>query len=127
MSVTSNINHSTLQIVDELQQNITSLVDLSNLFVKIAHRGDLDEEDPQPFGNIDLKMFKTAVKDSNAVPTILTKSGPLHAPKFVPENEAEADHKGVFSWTKFGRSPAHNSQPNIFEFQFVSPTWSWTQ
>jgi len=125
MSVLNTTNHSNHQIVDQLQQNITTLSNLTHLLSCIGYRGDLMAEF-QPFGNIDIKLFSFSTTSDK--PEILIKSGPLYddnrddfASKFSRDSR-----KQPFSWPTTQTDWQHSSQPETFEFDFVQPEWAWT-
>lgn len=140
MSVLNNINHSKQQIVEDLQQNVTSLQDLSNLMSTIAHRGDLAPFEAEAFGNIDTKLF--AIATHSSFPDFLIRSGPLYSSTsdyYADSSEEEQEveehvevngrtekHVAPFSWetTKVVECQ-HEGQPDSFEFDFVKPSWAW--
>ncbi|XP_053677342.1 putative phospholipase B-like lamina ancestor [Anopheles nili] len=63
--------------MEKILQNITDLETLAKFFRQSAYRGDLDQEQPAAFGNIDMKLYMEA---TNGTVQFRAYSGPLYDP-----------------------------------------------
>lgn len=75
-----------------------------------SYRGDLDDKS-RPVGVIDSKIF---LSDLDGLDAFEATSGPA----FLNFNQA-------FNWSNSFPNISHVGQPNIFQFDSVSPKWVW--
>ncbi|XP_035914247.1 putative phospholipase B-like lamina ancestor [Anopheles stephensi] len=73
-NATTNTSATTME---KILQNITDLETLARFFRQSAYRGDLDQDEPAAFGNIDLKLYTEA---SDGTVHFRAYSGPLYDP-----------------------------------------------
>lgn len=140
MSNTNFTSHSEREkFVEFYQQNITKLSDLGSLFTHLGYRGDMDDEFPQLFGNIDMKLYSVT---STGDVEYLSNSGPIQkeerysppqavrTPKSINENPTQKypTVKNQFSWSSVvDIEMQHEGQPEKFDFGFIRPNWAWVQ
>lgn len=91
------------------QQSIEDMDDVASMLQEQAFRGDLDEEDPEPFGNTDIKVY------SSNGHQFLVKNGPT--------SKSEDD---IFEWSSFDKT-SHDELPESWDFPpvFVQYVWNW--
>uniref|UniRef100_A0A182T4P8 Phospholipase B-like n=1 Tax=Anopheles maculatus TaxID=74869 RepID=A0A182T4P8_9DIPT len=69
--------NTTTTTMEKILQNITDLETLARFFRQSAYRGDLDQDEPAAFGNIDLKLYTEA---TDGMVHFRAFSGPLYDP-----------------------------------------------
>lgn len=132
-------------IQEKILNNITDLEGLAKFIRQSAYRGDLDQQRPTAFGNIDLKLFVES-NASNGTGIFQAYSGPLYDPITdgqavkrsveAPEGEGEADAVSAsgtkiqrvkpFDWNAAKKLEApHQGQPSLWNFGRQSPKWAW--
>lgn len=114
------------KLVVRLQRNITttegySREDTSTATVTqdegralqiLTYRRDLEENDRAvPFGVIDLKLV---LADADGVQSFEATSGPSALGSREP-----------FRWSKSFPNVSHVGQPDVFDFDSISPVWMW--
>ncbi|XP_063697348.1 putative phospholipase B-like lamina ancestor isoform X2 [Culicoides brevitarsis] len=112
--------------VEFYQQNITTLQGLATLLNCLGNKGVLNSEIYEFFGNVDMKLYSASLSGSIEY---LSNARPVQSLEFnnsthqVNRKEISAKLKQI-CWSKFVPT-LYDGQPDIFEFDFVSPTWSW--
>uniref|UniRef100_U5EWZ1 Phospholipase B-like n=1 Tax=Corethrella appendiculata TaxID=1370023 RepID=U5EWZ1_9DIPT len=135
-------NHS--DISSTVVKNITNLDALGKLMKKLGYRGDLKNENPYAYGNIDLKLFSETNLDNVEFQAYSgpifenvdkTKIDQINSSKEsgAPANAAidNLPQKRIqpFDWSHINHIVndvvAHEGHPDRFNFQRVSPKWAW--
>lgn len=139
-NTTDSTQHS---IQAKILNNITDLEGLAKFIRHSAYRGDLDQQRPMAFGNIDMKLLVDG--NENATSTFQAYSGPLYDP---PLSDGQAAKRSVLSEEEeavevptlvrtrrvkpFEWSGAtskldvrHQGQPDVWDFGRQSPQWAW--
>lgn len=132
-------------IQEKILNNITDLEGLAKFIRQSAYRGDLDQQHPTAFGNIDLKLFKET-NISNGTGIFQAYSGPLYDPivdgqavkrsvgTTVAKGEVEAvsasgakiQRVKPFDWSAAKKLEApHEGHPTVWNFGRQSPRWAW--
>lgn len=73
----TNATNTSSTTMEKILQNITDLETLARFFRQSAYRGDLDQDEPAAFGNIDLKMY---TETADGTVHFRAYSGPLYDP-----------------------------------------------
>lgn len=132
-------------IQEKILNNITDLEGLAKFIRQSAYRGDLDQQHPTAFGNIDLKLF-VETNVSNGTSIFQAYSGPLYDPitdgqavkRSVDATKGEGEVDAVsasgtkiqrvkpFDWSAAKKLEApHQGQPTVWNFGRQSPKWAW--
>lgn len=133
-------------IQEKILNNITDLEGLAKFIRQSAYRGDLDQQHPTAFGNIDMKLFEET-NASNGTGLFQAYSGPLYDPitdgqavkrsiESDGDGEAEAIIPAVvvakkkrvkpFDWDAAKKLDVpHQGQPTLWNFSRQSPNWAW--
>lgn len=131
-------------IQEKILNNITDLEGLAKFIRQSAYRGDLDQQHPTAFGNIDMKLFEET-NASNGTGIFQAYSGPLYDPiadgqavKRSVENDGDGEGDAIsaagakkqrvkpFDWDAAKKLEApHQGQPTLWNFGRQSPTWAW--
>lgn len=114
------------ELVARLQTNVTTMEQFRRLIRGYNHetptteneeqarimtyRGDLRKV-AQPFGIIDAKIM---LADTNGIETFEAISGP-----------STLGSKSFFQWSKTFPNVSHIGQPDLFNFDSVTPLWIW--
>lgn len=130
-------------IQDKILNNITDLDGLAKFIRHSAYRGDLDQQRPMAFGNIDMKLL---VEDNgingSSSSAFQAYSGPLYDP---PMSDGQAAKRSVasdgeeepvlrttrrvkpFEWSGVASrlDVRHQGQPDVWDFERSSPQWAW--
>lgn len=145
-STNSQEQHS---MQEKIINNITDLDDLAKFIQQSAYRGDLDQQNPIAFGNIDMKLLSRS-NASNGTVTLQAYSGPLFDPvsdnqvlkrsvqttENIDEDEVPATvfrsmaekkrRIKPFDWTSLDDLEVrHQGQPTVWNFPRESPHWAW--
>lgn len=133
-NTTDSTQHS---IQDKILNNITDLEGLAKFIRHSAYRGDLDQQRPMAFGNIDMKLLVDGNENST---TFQAYSGPLYDP---PLSDGQAAKRSVmsegegeepvrtrrlkpFEWSGAAKLDVrHQGQPDVWDFGRQSPQWAW--
>lgn len=146
---TNSTNAQQHSIQEKILNNITDLEGLAKFIRQSAYRGDLDQQNPMAFGNIDMKLF-VETNASNGTVAFQAYSGPLYDPisdgqaskrSVEPFEAGEQDDPAAarsgsngpkakrvkpFDWSDADQLEArHNGQPNVWDFGRQSPQWAW--
>ncbi|XP_058459265.1 putative phospholipase B-like lamina ancestor [Malaya genurostris] len=130
---------------EKILNNITDLDGLAKFIRQSAYRGDLDQQKPTAFGNIDMKLF-SETNGSNGTVIFQAYSGPL----FEPISDGQAFKRSVepmdtvtdeessstmaarpkrikpFDWDDADDLDVrHQGQPAVWNFVGESPRWAW--
>uniref|UniRef100_A0A182Q9V3 Phospholipase B-like n=1 Tax=Anopheles farauti TaxID=69004 RepID=A0A182Q9V3_9DIPT len=139
--------------MEKILQNITDLETLSKFFRQSAYRGDLDQEEPAAFGNIDLKLYTEA---SDGAVHFRAYSGPLYDPvRNTGSTTGQAAKRSIIKaeqlqqpqstepksistepGTSVGSHPfdwgrelpfevRHQGHPDVWDFEHITPEWAW--
>lgn len=131
-------------IQEKILNNITDLEGLAKFIRQSAYRGDLDQQHPTAFGNIDMKLFEET-NASNGTGIFQAYSGPLYDPiadgqavKRSVENDGDGEGDAIsaagakkqrvkpFDWDAAKKLEApHQGQPTLWNFGRQSPKWAW--
>ncbi|XP_055627939.1 putative phospholipase B-like lamina ancestor [Toxorhynchites rutilus septentrionalis] len=146
---TNSTNTQQHSIQEKILNNITDLDGLAKYIRQSAYRGDLDQQNPTAFGNIDMKLF-VETNASNGTFAFQAYSGPLYDPisdgqaaKRSVESTGTDDKENdvaarpivhgsknkrikPFDWNAADQLEArHQGQPNVWNFGRQSPQWAW--
>ncbi|XP_055608765.1 putative phospholipase B-like lamina ancestor [Uranotaenia lowii] len=130
---------------DKIINNITDLEGLAKFLRQSAYRGDLDQQHPTAFGNIDMKLLIETNGSNGTAVAFQAYSGPLFDPVTDGQtakrsiNSGELDAEEVpevptrfgkrvkpFDWSSASKLEArHQGQPNVWNFGRELPQWAW--
>uniref|UniRef100_A0A023EVM6 Phospholipase B-like n=1 Tax=Aedes albopictus TaxID=7160 RepID=A0A023EVM6_AEDAL len=133
-------------IQEKILNNITDLEGLAKFIRQSAYRGDLDQQHPTAFGNIDMKLFEET-NASNGTGLFQAYSGPLYDPitdgqavKRSIESDGDGEAEAIipaavvakkkrvkpFDWDAAKKLDVpHQGQPTLWNFSRQSPNWAW--
>lgn len=142
---TNSTNSQQHSIQEKILNNITDLEGLAKFIRQCAYRGDLDQQHPSAFGNIDMKLL-IETNASNGTFAFQAYSGPL----YDPVSEGQAAKRSVksvdpesyaslssgfdfrtrsvkpFDWDEIDDLEVrHQGQPTVWNFDRESPQWAW--
>ncbi|XP_058828649.1 putative phospholipase B-like lamina ancestor [Topomyia yanbarensis] len=130
---------------DKILNNITDLDGIAKFIRQSAYRGDLDQQNPTAFGNIDMKLF-SETNASNGTVIFQAYSGPLFEPitdgqafkrsvesvdvgndeEAGPSMGAKPKRMKPFDWNAADDLEArHQGQPAVWDFARETPHWAW--
>nr|XP_040240576.2 putative phospholipase B-like lamina ancestor [Anopheles coluzzii]XP_040240577.2 putative phospholipase B-like lamina ancestor [Anopheles coluzzii]XP_040240578.2 putative phospholipase B-like lamina ancestor [Anopheles coluzzii]XP_040240579.2 putative phospholipase B-like lamina ancestor [Anopheles coluzzii]XP_040240580.2 putative phospholipase B-like lamina ancestor [Anopheles coluzzii]XP_049461771.1 putative phospholipase B-like lamina ancestor [Anopheles coluzzii] len=138
--------------MEKILQNITDLETLARFFRQSAYRGDLDQDEPAAFGNIDLKMYTETADGTvhfraysgplydparstpgQAAKRSIVKSEQLHQSTATDQKTATASHgdsatvaSHPFDWSRIlPFEVRHQGHPDVWDFEHITPEWAW--
>uniref|UniRef100_A0A182NIL0 Phospholipase B-like n=1 Tax=Anopheles dirus TaxID=7168 RepID=A0A182NIL0_9DIPT len=150
-NATTSATNSTATM-EKILQNITDLETLSKFFRQSAYRGDLDQDEPAAFGNIDLKLYtegsdaayhfraysgplydparNTGSTTGQAAKRSIVKSGQLQQssaePKTTPTDSGTSVGSHPFEWNReLPFEVRHQGHPDVWDFEHITPEWAW--
>ncbi|XP_059615457.1 putative phospholipase B-like lamina ancestor [Phlebotomus argentipes] len=117
-----------------IPRNFTDLDDVGLFLRQRANRGDLSEENPKAYGNIDLKLYAETNSGDMEFHAI---SGPISLPikeytfnAFTvssddPKTLNLVKHAEPFRWSDSNLPEKHAGHPDAWNFDKMSPKWAW--
>uniref|UniRef100_A0A7G3AVB3 Phospholipase B-like n=1 Tax=Lutzomyia longipalpis TaxID=7200 RepID=A0A7G3AVB3_LUTLO len=121
-----------------IPQKFTDLDDIGLFLRQRASRGDLHEDDPRAYGNIDLKLYSETNSGDVEFHAI---SGPISLPTkeytfdafTAVADDPNASPKSMnlvkpaepFRWSDSNLPVKHDGHPDAWNFDKMSPKWAW--